>query len=39
MPMYAREMALDQSKSGEPTQIEPGSEVFLFSVTLSYETL
>ncbi|MBU0579082.1 SIMPL domain-containing protein, partial [Patescibacteria group bacterium] len=39
-PMYARaEMALGGARPEEPTQIEPGSEIYRYSVTLSYETL
>ncbi|MBU0576690.1 SIMPL domain-containing protein [Patescibacteria group bacterium] len=39
-PIYARaEMALDGGGPKEPTQIEPGSEIYRYSVTLSYETL
>jgi len=39
-PMYARaEMALGNAGPEEPTQIEPGSEIYRYSVTLSYETL
>jgi uncharacterized protein len=39
-PMYARaEMALDAGGPEEATQIEPGSEIYRYSVTLSYETL
>jgi len=38
-PMYARaEMAMDEGPEN-PTQIEPGSEIYRYSVTLSYETL
>jgi uncharacterized protein len=39
-PLYAKaEMALDSGGLGEPTQIQPGSEIYRYSVTLSYETL
>lgn len=39
-PVYARaEMALDGGGPKEPTQIEPGSEIYRYSVTLNYETL
>ncbi len=39
-PIYARaEMALDAGGPEEATQIEPGSEIYRHSVTLSYETL
>ncbi|MBT3249169.1 MAG: SIMPL domain-containing protein [Candidatus Pacebacteria bacterium] len=39
-PLYARaEMALDGGGLEAPTQINPGSETYRYSVTLSYETL
>lgn len=39
-PFYARaEMAFKDNGLEEPTQIEPGSEIYRYSVTLSYETL
>lgn len=39
-PRYAlAEMALDSGGLEEPTQIEPGSQIYRYSVTLSYETL
>lgn len=39
-PIYARaEIAMDSGGPEEPTQIEPGSEIYRYSVTLSYETL
>lgn len=39
-PFYARtEMAVADTGPEEPTQIEPGTETYTYSVTLSYETL
>lgn len=39
-PYYARTMALDSAAGPEePTQIEPGTETYRYSVTLSYETI
>lgn len=39
-PMYTRsEMAFKDGGLEEPTQINPGSETYRYSVTLSYETL